>query len=368
MGTGTLSVLVVGGGIAGLATARALRLRGIEAHVVERSTSRTQPGTGVYLPANAVRAIGELGLADDLAARAHVISSQRFLDHDGAALFEVGLADFWREAGPCVALGHADLRDLLGDGVPVSAGRTVTALDDETDRVVATFDDGSRGGYDVVVGADGVRSWVRSAGLSGQDPRFLGQVSWRFVAHDAPDVPGWTVWLGRGATFLAVPLGGSRTYCFVAVDRRTPARPIAGGPDMLPRVFGGFAEPVPAMIRARRPQPRAYFSPIEEVVQRPWTRGRVVLVGDAAHAMSPNMAEGVGMAVEDGLVLAETIAAGRPLAAFEAGRRPRVEFVQAQTHRRDRARNLPAFVRDPVLRRLGPQMFRGNYQRLLSAR
>ncbi len=92
-----------------------------------------------------------------------------------------------------------------------------------------------------------------------------------------------------------------------------------------------------------------------------------MLVGDAAHAMSPNMAEGVGMAVEDGLVLAETIAAGLPLAAFEARRRPRVENVSAQTHRRDRARNLPAFARNPMLRRLGPQIFRGNYQHLLSA-
>ena len=92
-----------------------------------------------------------------------------------------------------------------------------------------------------------------------------------------------------------------------------------------------------------------------------------MLVGDAAHAMSPNMAEGVGMAVEDGLVLAETIAAGRPLAEFEARRRPRVENVSAQTHRRDRARNLPSFARNPMLRRLGPQIFRGNYQRLLSA-
>ena len=103
------------------------------------------------------------------------------------------------------------------------------------------------------------------------------------------------------------------------------------------------------MIQASGPTRGPYFSPIEEVVQQPWTRGRVVLVGDAAHAMSPNMAEGVGMAVEDGLVLAETIAAGLPLAEFEARRRPRVENVSAQTHRRDRARNLPSFARNPML-------------------
>ena len=131
------------------------------------------------------------------------------------------------------------------------------------------------------------------------------------------------MWLGRRATFLAVPLGGGRTYCYAAVDRRTPSDPAAEDASALTGLFEGFAEPVPTLLAALSGSP--YFSPIEEVVQEPWTRGRVVLVGDAAHAMSPNMAEGVGMAVEDALVLAETVAAGRPLADFEARRRPRVE-------------------------------------------
>jgi 2-polyprenyl-6-methoxyphenol hydroxylase-like FAD-dependent oxidoreductase len=131
---------------------------------------------------------------------------------------------------------------------------------------------------------------------------------------------------------------------------------------VLTGLFEGFAEPVPTLLAALSGSP--YFSPIEEVVQEPWVHGNVVLVGDAAHAMSPNMAEGVGMAVEDALVLAETLEAGRPLADYEARRRSRVGFVQAQTHRRDRTRNLPAFVRDLVLRRRGQQIFRGNYELL----
>jgi 2-polyprenyl-6-methoxyphenol hydroxylase-like FAD-dependent oxidoreductase len=111
---------------------------------------------------------------------------------------------------------------------------------------------------------------------------------------------------------------------------------------------------------------RPYFSPIEEVTQQRWVRGRVALVGDAAHAMSPNMAEGAGMALEDALILAETIAAGRPLEEFEARRRPRVAFVQAQTHRRDRMRNLPPFVRNATLRLAGQRIYRWNYRPLLT--
>jgi len=91
-----------------------------------------------------------------------------------------------------------------------------------------------------------------------------------------------------------------------------------------------------------------------------------VLVGDAAHAMSPNMAEGVGMALEDALMLAETVAADRPLVEFEARRRPRVGFVRMQTHRRDRTRNLPPVLRNATLRLAGQRIFRSNYKPLLS--
>ncbi|HEY8200221.1 MAG TPA: FAD-dependent monooxygenase, partial [Actinomycetota bacterium] len=93
---------------------------------------------------------------------------------------------------------------------------------------------------------------------------------------------------------------------------------------------------------------------------------RVVLVGNAAHAMSPNMAEGAGMALEDALVLAEVVAADRPLEEFEARRRPRVGFVQTQTRRRDRTRNLSPVVRDAVLRLAGQRIFHGNYKALRS--
>jgi 2-polyprenyl-6-methoxyphenol hydroxylase-like FAD-dependent oxidoreductase len=356
-------VLIVGGGIAGLATARALRRRDIETHVVERASVRSHVGAGVYLPANAVRAIGAVGLATQLAERAHRISQQRFLDQRGRELMEVELADVWGSTEPCVALSHADLHALLAAHIPVRLGTTVTALDGQGPRVEAAFDDGSTREFDLVVGADGVRSWVRSATFSESGPRFLGQVSWRLVVEDAPEISAWTVFLGRRATFLAVPLGGGRTYCYAAVDRRTPSDPAGDDPSALAGLFAGFAEPVPTLLAGRSGE-RPYFSPIEEVVQQSWTRERVVLVGDAAHAMSPNMAEGVGMAVEDALALAEVIAAGRPLAEFEARRRPRVEFVRAQTHRRDKTRNLPPFIRDPVLRARGQQIFRGNYEPL----
>jgi 2-polyprenyl-6-methoxyphenol hydroxylase-like FAD-dependent oxidoreductase len=360
-------VLVVGGGIAGLATARALLRRGIQPDVVERAAAWSQPGTGVYLPANSVRALAALGLGLALLGRACQITRQQFLDHRGRLLGEVDLPALWGATGPCAAISHHGLHELLREGIPLRMGTTVTALDEHGPLVRAVFDDGSAGDYDLVVGADGVRSWVRTVVFGGAAPRFLGQVGWRFLVDGVGELSAWTVRLGRGKVFLTIPLGGGRIYCYADVHAPAPTDPISGDPAGLAELCGEFAEPIPTIIRkhlATGDPP--YFSPIEEVVHQPWARGRVVLVGDAAHAMSPNMAEGAGMALEDALVLAETIAADRPLAQFEARRRPRVEFVQTQTHRRDRMRNLPPVLRNPTVRLAGQRIFRANYRSLRS--
>jgi 2-polyprenyl-6-methoxyphenol hydroxylase-like FAD-dependent oxidoreductase len=206
------TVLVVGGGIAGLATARALRHHGIEAHVVERVAGRLHAGAGVYLPSNAVRALGGLGLQPALLDRGRESTKQRFLNRRGRILLDVDLADVWGPTEPCVAISHRDLHQLLGEGIPVRRGTTVTALDDRGHLVHAVFDDGSTGDYHLVVGADGVHSWVRSHALAGDAPRFLRQVSWRFLTDQLTDLAAWTVWLGHRCVFRgcgAVPAGRS---------------------------------------------------------------------------------------------------------------------------------------------------------------
>lgn len=356
----TRRVLVVGGGIAGLATARALIRRGVEVVVVERDASRAHVGAGVYLPANAVRALDALGLRAEVLERACQVTRQRFLDSMGRPLLEVDLATVWGSTWPCIALSHLDLHEVVGAGIPVRPGTTVTALTDQGPRVQVALDDGSTGEYDLVVGADGVRSWVRGAVLADAGPRSLGQASWRFLVDGIDEITAWTVFLGRGAAFLMVPLGHGRTYCYADADADAPSQAA------LTSTCAGFAEPVPTIVHDfLETGSRPHFSPLQEVADEAWVRGRVVLVGDAAHAMSPNMAEGVGMALEDALVLAETVDGGRPLHEYEARRRPRVGFVRTQTHRRDRTRHLPRMVRDASLRLAGQRIFRSNYGALL---
>jgi FAD-dependent urate hydroxylase len=150
---------------------------------------------------------------------------------------------------------------------------------------------------------------------------------------------------------------------------RLPSRALWAGGCGAPGVghqrrVDGVADPA-----FERPGGTVHVAPIEEVTLDRWSCGSVLLIGDAAHATSPNMAEGAAMALEDGLVLAECLALelgiAQAMARFQARRRPRTQWVLAQTHRRDRTRNLPPALRNLVLRRWGRNIFHTNYRPLL---
>ena len=359
-----MRVLIVGAGIAGLGLACALQQRGVTAEVVERAGAWEPTGAGLYLPGNAVRALVELGMGPAVTARANAIERQRVLDHRGRRLAEIDVSRFWEGVGGCVAIERAALLDLLRDAaadVPVSLGAEVTACEDG-DAPRVTFSDGSGGEYDVVAGADGVHSTIRALALRGPPAAYVGQASWRFVAGGSPELAGWTVWLGRNRTFLALALGGGSVYCYADLGTADPAN---ADRDDWRESFADFAAPVPDLLEGAD---GAYFAPIEEVDAPTWTSGRVVLVGDAAHASSPNMAQGAALALEDALVLAEELTADQPveraLAGYENRRRPRVAFVQEQTHRRDRTRGLPPVIRNLTLRLAGERIFSSNYEPL----
>lgn len=355
-----LRVLVVGAGIAGLAAAHALRERGITVEVIERATQWQAVGAGMYLPANATRALHDLGLGPAVTS-ANPITRQRILDHRGRLLVDVDTRRLWEDVGACVAIHRSDLlrslRNATAD-IPIRLGVTVTGVD----RAAAVrFSDGTRGSYDLVIGADGIHSTVRRLALGGGPARAVGQVAWRFVIEEHPEITDWTVRLGRGRAFLTIALGGGRVYCYADVNSTEPSGPTGDWREL----FAGFAEPVPGLLALGA---GAHRSLIEEVVDTPWTGSGVVLIGDAAHASSPNMAQGAAMALEDALILADLLVEAGDVAgaleSFEARRSSRVRWVQEQTHRRDRTRSLPGVVRNLTLRLAGGRIFESNYRPL----
>jgi 2-polyprenyl-6-methoxyphenol hydroxylase-like FAD-dependent oxidoreductase len=259
---------------------------------------------------------------------------------------------------------HEVLLESVGD-VPLRLGTTVAGCSD-AGPVRVRFTDGTADEYDLVVGADGVRSQMRRQVLGGSPARDLGRWSWRFVVDGQPETSSWTVLLGRDRAFLTVPLGSGRTYCYADA----PSTPDNRGRQRLPELFAGFGGPAREVLSGLDAAADVHEAPIQEVRTPRWTGPGRVLVGDAAHGTSPNMAQGAAMALEDGLVLSECLATEPledALAAYERRRRTRVGWVHGQTHRRDRTRALPRPVRDLVLRTAGARLYRANYRPLLAA-
>ncbi len=367
-------VLIVGAGMAGLSLAIALRRIGVEPDIVERQAAWPIHGAGIYLVGNAMRALRSFGVADDVLSSGSVIRTQTLMNDRGRKLAEIDTESVWADCGPCVGVRRADLQDVLVNALGKANLRlstTVTALDQRDNSVAVRLSDGTERTYDLVVGADGVRSSIRQHLFGNSEPRFCGQVAWRFLTTCPPSIKGWTVFAGRSGLFLFIPVGGGQAYCYADATVTEPmSDPIEGRVERLRTRFTGYSRAVTEALDELNSPSQVHFGAIEEVLQEPWAAGNVLLIGDSAHATSPNMASGAAMAFEDSLVLSSLIVSDRRvehvIANYSSQRAARIRWVRDQTHRRDRIRNLPPVIRDLLTRYLANRVYRANYGPLLS--
>ncbi|GIE29052.1 monooxygenase [Actinoplanes italicus] len=365
----SLRILVVGAGIAGLAAARGLRVAGFRPEVVEALPASVVPGAGIYLPGNASRALRLLGLDIPLRPLGDLIFRQAFLDTRGRDLFEMDVAALWAGVGESRALSRADLQQVLltGVGGEVRFETEVRDLQIVEGAAKVEFATGAIAEYDLVVGADGRRSMIRDkAGLGGPAVP-TGQIVYRSVVSGGPPLTDWTAVLGRRSSFVVMPMGGRKLYCHA--DETAPDAPNPEDPGKrLRELFGDWGGPVPAILDKIE---KVQVARTDEVVLPSWSRGPVVLVGDAAHATAPTLAQGAALSFEDGWVLGQELRASAEdipaaLRAYEDRRRPRCVEVRERTRERDRARDVPPALRDPMLRRRGTRMFTDHYRALVS--
>lgn len=300
------------------------------------------------------------------------IETQRIFDWRGKLLGAIRTQDVWRECGPCLCLPRNALHAILQAALVrtnISLGKAVTDIRQSPAGCEVTFSDGTAGVYDLVVGADGVNSAVRQITFPADAPRYLGTICWRTITRNTAGIEGWTTMLGNGRTLGAIPVSSTDIYVYADIRARMDAIGEFSARSPLPPLFAGFGAPVFPLIENLLANAEVHFGRIEQVRMAEWVKGRVVLIGDAAHASSPSMASGGGMAMEDALVLAETITAGpsldQALAAYAARRRPRVEWVQAQCAARDRMRALPGLARSAVVKLFGQTLYRSSYTPLL---
>jgi 2-polyprenyl-6-methoxyphenol hydroxylase-like FAD-dependent oxidoreductase len=348
--------VVVGAGIGGLATAVALRQRGWHVTVLERAPELEPVGAGLGLGPNAVHAFDAIGLGDEVRRLSAMQGQGGLRRADGRWLVRTDLGAVARRFGdPQLMALRADIIGLLAASLPDGAlrtGVTVTGVDaDDRDTPARVATGAGDLEADLVVAADGVGSRIRAALFPGHPgPQYSGFTAWRFIAPAPPGpVEPAETW-GRGTVFGAIPLADGRVYCYASAAAPPGLRHDDESAE-LKRRFGGWHDPIPGLIGSAGPD--AVLHDDVYWIARPLPachRGRVALLGDAAHAMTPHLGQGACQAIEDAVVLASVVgpAAGAGagtstgagieagLAAYTAARLPRTRMVADGSYRASR--------------------------------
>ena len=319
-------VLVVGGGIAGLTLAVALRRRNIDADIVELQPKWNVLGVGISLTGPTLRALKSIGLIDQCVAAAFGFDRIVFADSAGNQFSSLNMP---RLCGPeypaTVAIARSALHDVLIRnaqelGVAITLGTTVASLNQDAEAVTVELSDGTRASYDFVVGCDGSRSTVRSLAFSDvPDANFTGLAVWRATMPRHKDVDCMQMFYGPNTKAGVNPHSRDEMFLFLV-------QPIRDGqrlpPDqmhvLLAEQLRDFSGDV--MLHARRwvnDPAKVDYRPMNAfLLPPPWHRGRVAVIGDAAHTTTPHLATGAGIAIEDAVVLAELLAADLSVAAL----------------------------------------------------
>lgn len=334
----TADVVIVGGGIGGLTAAVALRQRGFAPRLYEAAPELREVGAGIWVPPNAMQVLARLGLAEAVAREGEPVRAVELRDARAGLLMRTDLSYVEREFGhSTVAIHRGRLQRVLAEraGDAVRTGARCTDVEPRGERVAVRFEDGGETEADVVLGADGVRSAVRESVVPGVVMRYSGQTAYRatleYTLPPELDGAGWEVW-SSGARFGLSSIRPGEVYWYAAPDAPE------GGVDApgtlrgaLQALAAPFPAPIPALVAATD-EARVIrtdlvdFAPIER-----WHRSRVALLGDAAHATTPNLGQGGAQAIEDAWVLADRLAAHEtPEAAFadyERIRMPKARMV-----------------------------------------
>lgn len=334
-------ILIIGGGFSGMAAAIQLRKQGAEVDLVEIDPGWRSYGAGISLGGATLRAFRTLGILDAFLQHGSAADGVHLCLPHGPKVAELPTP---RIAGPDVPGGGAIMRPVLARiladatrslGTNVYLGCTFTEIKQDAEGVDVSFTDGQPRRYDLVIGADGLYSKVRETLFpQAPKPQYSGQAVWRAVLPRPPEIETATMWMGPRIKPGVNPVSKTEMYLFVTEPRATNEHVDPSTfSTHLRSLLADFPAPVLQAIREQiNEQSQIVFRPLEGLLlPRPWSNGRVVLIGDTVHATTPHLASGACIGIEDALVLAEELArtavVSDALAAFEARRWERCRMV-----------------------------------------
>lgn len=332
-------VLVVGGGIGGMSAAITLRRLGVQVDLVDLDPGWRVYGAGITITGATLRAFKALGILDEVLAQAYAGEGIQICDRDGRPLRIVPTPAAEAGVPGCGGIMRPLLHSILSQRtlaseVSVRLGMTVDHLDSDAAGIDVRFSDGAEARYDLVIGADGVFSRVRQLLFpDAPRPQYTGQCVWRIVAHRPPAMDRRHFFLGGPVKVGLTPVSKDQMYLFLL--ETTARRPVLDEPMLaseLARLLEGYGGPLAEILDRRVAGTPIVLRPLEGfLLPKPWHAGRVLLIGDATHPTTPQLASGAGMAIEDALVLGDVLRdAGTvegALSAFIARRYERCRLV-----------------------------------------
>jgi 2-polyprenyl-6-methoxyphenol hydroxylase-like FAD-dependent oxidoreductase len=314
---GSPKVLIVGGGVGGMSCAISMRRAGIEVDLVEIDPNWKIYGAGITITGPTLRALKTLGVLEQVKAQGATWNGLYMFTRSGQRIQELDVppisADLPATGGIMRPVLHKILSDrTLALGVNVRLGTTVESVSQLPDGVDVTLSDGHRGQYDLVVSSDGIGSKMRERIFpEAPKPKFTGQMIYRLVAERPPGFDRTHFYMGEDTKLGFNPVSSTHMYMFLLEHRPDNQWvDVEDQPRRLYDLMAGWGGIVPE-VRETVLTTNAHtinYRPLEAILlPKPWYRGRVVLIGDAAHATTPHLASGAGMAIEDGIVLADEL-------------------------------------------------------------
>lgn len=345
-----LRIGIAGGGVGGLAAAIALRAQGHDVTVFEQAKGFSRVGADINLTPNVVRAIDGLGAGAAIRERGAQPTFRISRDWDtGLETSRLGMSNIAEAqyGAPQVTIHRADIIGALAERFPIENirfGQRIQTLSQDAQGVHLQFEDGERASFDVVVGADGIHSRVRTALFGEEYPRFTGVVSFRSVVptervKNVPEIEAFTKWWGPNpqSQIVTFPLNqGKETFIFATTGQESwteESWTSEGDVNELRGFYKDFHPDARALLDACDSTLKSALYEREPLTQ--WSVGTVTLLGDACHPMLPFMAQGAGMAIEDAVVLGRALAgvstraqAEKALLAYENARKERTARIQ----------------------------------------